>query len=168
MHTNSIYPPHKLSFLIMLLFCVNVSLCLPLYCWVLSSASNVDAPFHFVLSIKVLYELFQQCQTSILNEAYFNCTVDTVIYIVWITSFSLCSLSNAVTVAWVSLRTTVLWGQSSVGTAWPSCPSLETSRPAALTCYSRRQVSWTSLTQQVGQNKQDLETNNRSIIEPAW
>lgn len=58
----------------------------------------------------------------------------------------LCSL---VTVAWVSLRTTVLSVPSSAVTAWPSCPFPETCRPAAPTCCSRPPASSTSLTQPV-------------------
>lgn len=54
-----------------------------------------------------------------------------------------CSL---VMVAWVSLRTTASLVPSSVVTAWPLCPFLETCHPAAPTCCSQLPVSSTSLT----------------------
>lgn len=58
-------------------------------------------------------------------------------------------LCSAAMAAWFSLRTTASWAPSSAATAWPSCPSPGTCRPAAPTCCSRPPASWTSPTLQV-------------------
>lgn len=63
---------------------------------------------------------------------------------------------SLVTVEWVILKTTALLGPSSVVTAWPSCPSLGTCRPAALTCCSLPRASLTFLTPQVRKKKKTI------------
>lgn len=67
-------------------------------------------------------------------------------------------LFSLATVAWVSLRTTVSWVPNSVVTAWPSCPSLATCRPAAPTCCSRPPASSTSPTRQVRKNADSVKS----------